>query len=341
MSLLLNQPSKICLGKRVLARSSSLGSDSFSSSLQQTPPCAIISVSPCPYADEIGNLNIKNANERSVTHVEKDVPGELSCPLKHFRFGILGTIGSAHGWVATPQEDGRVRLQDDLNPAASYTDPKHISLPPLVTLPYCQTQLVTNVSMSSSSPEEENCVVAIKFFGPQLSLCRPAAQSNSEWINIRIANPCGHLIGSWDLGEHKDHPKIQMLRFHNLAELTMSKLEILHSCSTSEHLVESQTIGETFLIKCFRKTTRSMLDMPKMKTEALLVFKLDEEGNAVYTEDIGDLVIFLSRAEPFCVPASSFPGMYPNRVEIFDVDEIGNSTFNAPYYIPPQNIEHS
>ncbi|WZZ79177.1 hypothetical protein YC2023_099749 [Brassica napus] len=334
MSLLLNQPSKICLGKLVLARSSSLGSDSFSSSLQQTPPCAIISVSPCPYADEIGNLNIKNANERSVTHVEKDVPGELSCPLKHFRFCILGTIGSSHGWVATPLEDGRHRLQDDLNPAASYTDPKHISLPPLVTLPYCQTQLVTNVSMSSSSPEEEDCVVAIKFFGPQLSLCRPAAQSNSEWINIRIANPCffssrvmfsrrdgmfhipgsgGHLIGSWDLGEHKDHPKIQMLR----------------------------------------KTTRSMLDMPKMKTEALMVFKLDEEGNAVYTEDIGDLVIFLSRAEPFCVPASSFPGMYPNRVEIFDVDEIGsvnlatgtvstrNSTFNAPYYFPPQNIEHS
>ncbi|KAF2590402.1 hypothetical protein F2Q70_00039519 [Brassica cretica] len=195
--------------------------------------------------------------------------------------------------------------------------------------------------MSSSSPEEEDCVVAIKFFGPPLSLCRPAAQSNSEWINIRIANPCffssrvmfsrrdgmfhipgsgGHLIGSWDLGEHKDHPKIQMLRFHNLAELTMSKLEILHSCSTSEHLVESQTT--------------------------------DEEGNGFYTEDIGDLVIFLSRAEPFCVPASSFPGMYPNRVEIFDVDEIGsvnlatgivstrNSTFNAPYFIPPQNMEH-
>uniref|UniRef100_A0A0D3DM71 KIB1-4 beta-propeller domain-containing protein n=1 Tax=Brassica oleracea var. oleracea TaxID=109376 RepID=A0A0D3DM71_BRAOL len=320
MSLLLNQPSKICLGKLVLARSSSLGSDSFSSSLQQTPPCAIISVSPCPYADEIGNLNIKNANERSVTHVEKDVPGELSCPLKHFRFCILGTIGSSHGWVATPLEDGRHRLQDDLNPAASYTDPKHISLPPLVTLPYCQTQLVTNVSMSSSSPEEEDCVVAIKFFGPQLSLCRPAAQN--------VAVP-------------------------QLAELTMSKLEILHSCSTSEHLVESQTTGETFLIKWFRKTTRSMLDMPKMKTEALMVFKLDEEGNAVYTEDIGDLVIFLSRAEPFCVPASSFPGMYPNRVEIFDVDEIGsvnlatgtvstrNSTFNAPYYFPPQNIEHS
>ncbi|KAJ4872461.1 hypothetical protein Rs2_45871 [Raphanus sativus] len=374
MSLLLNKPSKLCLGKRGVVRSSPLGSDSFSSSLQQTPPRAIISVSPpCGYADEIGNLNIKNANERSVTHVEKDVPTEFTSILKYFRFGVLGTIGSSHGWVATPLDDGRVRLQDDLNPAASYTDPKHISLPPLVTLPYCQTQLVTNMSMSSSSPEEEDCVVAIKFVGPQLSLCRPASQSNSEWINIRIANPSffssrvmfsnrdgmfhipgsgGHLIGSWDLGEHKEHPKIQMLRFHNLAELPMSKLETLHSCSTTEHLVESQTTCETFLIKWYRKTTRSFLDMPKMKTEALLVFKLDEEGNAFYTEDIGDLVIFLSRAEPFCVPASSFPGMYPNRVEIIDVDELGsvnlatgtvstrNSTHMAPYYIPPQNIEH-
>ncbi|KAL0854926.1 hypothetical protein Bca101_060078 [Brassica carinata] len=82
MSLLLNQPSKLCLGKRVLVRSFILGSDSFSSSLQQTPPRAIISVSPCPYADEIGNLKIKNANERSVTHVEKDAPTEFTSILK-------------------------------------------------------------------------------------------------------------------------------------------------------------------------------------------------------------------------------------------------------------------
>ncbi|KAL0754105.1 hypothetical protein Bca101_091773 [Brassica carinata] len=350
MSLLLNQPSKLCLGKRVLVRSSPLGSDSFSSSLQQTPPRAIISVSPCRYADEIGNLNIKNANERSVTHVEEDVPTEFTSILKYFRFGILGTIGSSHGWVVTPLEDGRVRLQDDINPAASYTDPKHISLPPLVTLPYCQTQLVTNVSMSSSSPEEEDYML--------LKVTPSGSTSGSHVMfskrdgMFHLPGSGGHLIRSWDLGEHKDHPKIQMLRFHNLAELTMSKLEIFYSCSTSEHLVESQTTGETFLIKWYRKTTRSFLDMPKMKTEALLVFKLDEKGNAVYTEDIGDLVIFLSRAEPFCVPASSFPGMYPNRVEIFDVDEIGsvnlatgtvstkNSTHMAPYYIPPQNIEH-
>lgn len=56
-------------------------------------------------------------------------------------------------------------------------------------LPHSQTQYVNNVAMSSSSPEEENCVVAVKFLGLQLSFGRPA-RSNDEWINIRIANPC-------------------------------------------------------------------------------------------------------------------------------------------------------
>ncbi|WZZ71880.1 hypothetical protein YC2023_083250 [Brassica napus] len=41
-------------------------------------------------------------------------------------------IGAAHGWAA-PLKNG-------------------ISMPPLVHLPGCQTQVVTNVSMSSSSP---------------------------------------------------------------------------------------------------------------------------------------------------------------------------------------------
>ena len=46
----------------------------------------------------------------------------------------------------------------------TYISAKRISLPPLVALPHCQTQMVTKVAVSSSSPEEENCVVAVKFF---------------------------------------------------------------------------------------------------------------------------------------------------------------------------------
>ncbi|KAJ4875572.1 hypothetical protein Rs2_40590 [Raphanus sativus] len=43
--------------------------------------------------------------------------------------------------------------------------------------------------MSSSSPEDEDCVVDVKFSGPQLSFCRPA-QSQPEWTNVKIEDPC-------------------------------------------------------------------------------------------------------------------------------------------------------
>lgn len=84
-----------------------------------------------------------------------------------------------------------------------------------------------------------------------------------------------------------------------------------------------------------------------------MVFKLDEEGNAVYIKDIEDLCIFLSKSEPFTVPVSSFPEayMFPNTVRIWDFDHItqvevsGSSPIrshnlkaHSPYCIPPQNI---
>ncbi|KAG7534223.1 hypothetical protein ISN45_Aa08g018060 [Arabidopsis thaliana x Arabidopsis arenosa] len=356
MSLLLRRLSRLRLGKPLLVRSSVLLSNGFSSSSLQTPPCSILYVTPCGAG--LGKLVISNADEPFIK-LEKKVPLELvdSDPMV--------TIGASHGWVATLKDDGIVRLQDDLNPYASDTDPKRISLPPLVTLPGCQTQVVTNVAMSSSSPEDEDCVVAVKFLGSQLSFCRPA-QANSEWINFRIASPCfysspvmfsekhdmfcipgsgGHLIGSWDPRTHKHKPKFQRLRFQNLPELTKTKRELLQSCCTSEHLVESRTTDETFLVKLYRKVTAS--GTVKMQTKDVMVFKLDEEGNAVYTKDIGDLSIFISKSEPFCVPASSFPGM----VKILDLEEC--ITFclpysyncggirtkrGAPYHIPPQNI---
>ncbi|KAJ4875427.1 hypothetical protein Rs2_40445 [Raphanus sativus] len=115
----------------------------------------------------------------------------------------------------------------DLNPVASNADRRRISLPTLVTLPHCQTKMVTNVAMSSSSPEEEDCVIAVKFLEPQLSFFRP----NSEWIDIKIQYPSffsshvmhskkddmflipgsrGHVIASWDLHEHGNKPNSEV-----------------------------------------------------------------------------------------------------------------------------------
>lgn len=101
------QPWKVCtFRKPVLVRCSHV----------QTPPCYIIGTNPC--GADLGKLIIVNANESSCTHLEKKVPLEL---IKE-----RVTIGSSHGWIATLKDDGILRLQDDLIPVASDTDPKRI-----------------------------------------------------------------------------------------------------------------------------------------------------------------------------------------------------------------------
>ncbi|KAF2563882.1 hypothetical protein F2Q70_00015039 [Brassica cretica] len=270
-------------------------------------------------------------------------------------------VGASHGWIAI-LKDG-----DDLNPYASYSEPKHIPLPPLVTMRHCQTKIITNVSMSSSCPD------AAKFLGAQLSFCKPASQSSKpEWTNIRIKNPCfyssrvvfskkeemfrilgygGHLMGSWDPCKPSEDPKLQILHFQKIPKLPKATRELMDSCCKSEHLVESPA-GETFLVKMYRKTSEiSKGGIAKMKTRALMVFKIDEEGNAVYTQDIGDLVIFLSDSELFCAPAASFPGLHSNHVEFLEafnevayIDLSGHAFISyidshfPAYYIPPQKI---
>ncbi|ESQ43025.1 hypothetical protein EUTSA_v10016032mg, partial [Eutrema salsugineum] len=151
-----------------------------SSSLLQTPPCSIVCASAC--GPTLGKLTISDFTESVTTNSGMKVPYELVYP-DLYDYAVM-TIGASHGWVATlNKDDGILRLQDDLNPYASDTNPKRISLPPLVALPHCQTKIITNMSMSSSSPEDEDCVVAVKFLGPQLSFCRPSAAAQSEWTN--------------------------------------------------------------------------------------------------------------------------------------------------------------
>ncbi|KAL0728903.1 hypothetical protein Bca4012_024996 [Brassica carinata] len=323
-----------------------------------------------PCGADLGKLVVLNFNELYTTELEKKVPLELVNDDDAAKI----TIGASHGWIATLKEDGILRLQDDLNPVASDTYPKRIPLPPLVTLPHFQTKIITNVSMSSSSPEDdEDCVVAVKFLGPQLSFCKPA--SKLEWTNIKIENPCfyasrvifskkdnmfrilgdgGNLIGSWDPSNPRDDPKFQSVRLKDMPKLSKAKQNLMDFCCRSEHLVESRPTGETFLVKQYKKTIKiTKAGIARMRTKALMLFKLDEEGNAVYTQDIGDLVMFLSMSEPFCVLATSFPGLYPNYVRLYDFDELGfislsssyirsrSSLCLAPYHIPPQNIVKS
>src|SRR5690606_24407294 len=78
-------------------------------------------------------------------------------------------IGASHGWsFFYDRHDRTVRITDIYNPFASKTNPTVIPLPRLTDLVTEQIEQVCNVAMSSP-PSTEDCVVAIKFSGRQLS----------------------------------------------------------------------------------------------------------------------------------------------------------------------------
>ncbi|EOA21787.1 hypothetical protein CARUB_v10002251mg [Capsella rubella] len=53
----------------------------------------------------------------------------------------------------------------------------------------------------------------------------------------------------------------------------------------------------------------------RSKPRAFVVFRQDpEQRMSCYTEDIGDLCIFLGKNEAFCVSATEYPGLRPNSV---------------------------
>ncbi|XP_056853929.1 uncharacterized protein LOC130503272, partial [Raphanus sativus] len=276
----------------------------------------IIKVIPCGTTlrdGDVGHLAIYSYVDKVIDCTQKKVPMEL--------VKGIGTIGASHGWVAT-LKNGIVCLQDDFDPYASNTDPKRIPLPPLVTLPHCQTQIVTNIAMSSSSPDDEDCILAVKFLGPQLSLCRPA-QRDCKWSNIRISDPSffsshvmyskrngmfsmpaagGNYTASCDLGRHVNEPKIQMLSYPEervFEDLNLSTGEFFDkeflrkidwkftdwSCRMEHYLMESSShTSETFLVKWSKDI--NPLD-GKTELDKFLVLRIDEEGNAVYTKDFG------------------------------------------------------
>ncbi|CAH2057811.1 unnamed protein product [Thlaspi arvense] len=348
-SLLLSRLSRLSLRKPPPLVLRQLGGVRF---LSKTPICHIVGAEPCGFTPRDGEIGAREPDDRT------------------------GTIGASNGWVAT-LKDGVVCLQDDLIPSASDSAPKRISLPPLETLPHCQTQLVTNVAMSSASPDEdEDCILAVKFVGPQLSLCRPALGDKAEWFNIRITDPGffssrvmysrrdkmfsmpgsgGTRTGSWDLEKHRDKPKLQTWRFLRHPEFVQTEWGDIDTCYTTEQLVESRHTGDMFMVKRFRE--RNYDEGDRMEEKQIMVFKLDGDegsrcynghGDAIYTEDIGDLCIFLSKSEPFCLQASLY-GNFSNS--IYFVDDNGNGMFNykfeysnkkyatypAPYFIPPQS----
>uniref|UniRef100_A0A1J3EA85 KIB1-4 beta-propeller domain-containing protein n=1 Tax=Noccaea caerulescens TaxID=107243 RepID=A0A1J3EA85_NOCCA len=134
----------------------------------------------------------------------------------------------------------------------------------------------------------------------------------------------GGYVGSWDL---RGKPKLQKLRFQDLPRSRKKERELLDSCYSTQHLVESSS-GESFLVLWYR-TAAYDHNGDDLGPKGFKVFRLEEEGNASYTEDIGDLCLCLSKSESFCVIASPFSGrdLHINSISYIDVDEsISTST---------------
>ncbi|CAH8356266.1 unnamed protein product [Eruca vesicaria subsp. sativa] len=374
-SLILNRLSRLCLKKPPVLGVRHLVGVRF---LSETPLCHIYGVEHCEN-DHANKWRYSNMGRLMIT----DYSGP-SCRTMVLEKTVLmslmsetGTAGASYGWAFTLDCDGTPCLTNDLNPVVSESDECTIVLPDLVTLPHCQTKLVTNVAMSTSSPHDKDCILAVKFAGPQLSFCRPA-QKKKEWVNIKIedtgffssrvmyskrdkkfAMPSeeGTHIGYWDLGgEDLKIPKNErfpgfnpeLIYFGNVPELLMSEWERLESCCRSVELVESRTTGEMFMVKRFR--WRNNYEGGRMEEYRIWVFKQSSSSASwYYTKNIGDLCIFLSNSEPFCLKASSHQKR-KNSIYFVDKNERGIFTlgddkymtssfhnFTAPYFIPPQS----
>ncbi|XP_010478394.1 PREDICTED: uncharacterized protein LOC104757360 [Camelina sativa] len=342
---------------------------SFSSST--TGPCASIAciVKPSPDGGLLGHLLLFNIGASKLVSTDSSFPIELFD-------GKL--VGASHGWgLFSDRRDRSVLISDFLNPYASKSKPEIIHLPFFTAMCNGQTEVVCNVAMSSSPPDQDDqdWVVGIKFLGRQLSLCRP--RRDLRWTNILapfeswdssklmyskkdqrfyLLAPGGNYLCSWDLNFKEDKkPKFHELVLHNLPDMPRSHWKQLDSYCREDHWVESPS-GESFLVKWFCEYS------PKnsskwCKSPIVMVFREEEtkdgRKNMRYTDDIGDLCIFISKGEDFCVKASSCPGLHANSIclhgRVFATVNLTERTYGcyeypqgtpsripySPYWLPP------
>ncbi|XP_010436604.1 PREDICTED: uncharacterized protein LOC104720395 [Camelina sativa] len=239
---------------------------------------------------------------------------------------------------------------------------------------------IQNLVMSSLPVRDKDWVVGVKLSGSRLSLCRPFG--SSKWININTMPQCinpfstlmfsktdqrfyipsigGNYLCYLDLNSKEDEkPKFIDMEFDNLPKSVYEELAEVSSCSRTEHLVESPT-GQLFLVKWYGKDMKDYENDLIHVTEKFMVFRAGEESDEygktmIYTEDIGDLCIFVGRGEAYCVPASFSHGLKPNCIYFvghnFGVYDLATKTcttlyiedykplrkLDFPYWPPPNN----
>ncbi|KAL0844955.1 hypothetical protein Bca101_018201 [Brassica carinata] len=254
-------------------------------------------------------------------------------------------VGMSHGWVVFKARCGDNKnkvlyISDYYSPCGSKSNPKTIPLHPMGQPNPAQQLGVTNAAMTCSPDHSSDFAVAVNCLGPVINFFRPGGKhKDSGSVHFETflqhfnqskvmyskrdekfytTSVGGQFLVHYDAFFEEDMTgsEVHELRFINQPELTQSEWEILDSCSKTVHLVESPS-GQRFLIKWYAQNHQPGKEMTFLcrGTKRFMVFREEEETRIMsYTEDIGDLCIFLGNNEPFCVKASSFPGLIPNSI---------------------------
>ncbi|KAL1202911.1 hypothetical protein V5N11_015165 [Cardamine amara subsp. amara] len=258
------------------------------------------------------------------------------------------------------------------NPTDPNLEDMTVRLPPLP-----RGSQIQSMAMSSLPAQDKDWVVAVKLSGSRLSLCRPFG--SSKWINIKampqcinplsslmfskkdqrfyIPTPGGNLLCSLDIDCNEDDlPEFIELEFDDLPKSVFKELADVSSCSRTDHLVESPT-GQLFLVKWYGEDLDDYDDDDKRSrilmhvTKKFMVFRANEESDKfektmIYTEDIGDLCIFVGHSEAFCVPASSSLGLKPNCIYfvgynfgVYDLTTKTCTTFHKEDDVPIRKLD--
>ncbi|CAH8390869.1 unnamed protein product [Eruca vesicaria subsp. sativa] len=255
-------------------------------------------------------------------------------------------IGSSRGWVCVKNsDDSTVRITNIFNPCAPFSSHNVISLPPLDDT---RVRVVSSMALSAS-PEQQDCVVAFKS-RKLVSLCRPG---DSVWTHIEVpfvasseimysTKDCKFYLnrresdeeGPIDLINNSSSsldkfPQVSLYQRFPNSDIPKSIKDQVTSTIMSQYVVESPSCDSSFIVYWCNEylNQKEKWESTRQKgppykpshfrtnPKGFVVFRQDaEQRMGSYTEDIGDLCIFLSRGVAFCVSATQYPGLKPNSI---------------------------